>query len=74
MLLTIREWRRLKEITLEQMAKDFEVTRQTVANWEDHPEALRVETVLKIAKYLDIDFSEIRFDALTDDKNLSEEA
>ena len=74
MALTIKQWRRLRDISQEQMANDFGVTRQTILNWETKPESLSIATVKRLAEYFGVEFGDIRFDALEDDKMTKEES
>lgn len=73
MALTIRQWRRVKDLSQEQMANDLGVTRQTIANWENKPELLSIAAVSRIAEYFGVAFGDIRFDATEDNKTSSEE-
>ena len=50
--LSLRQWRLVKEITQEEMAKKCGVHRNTYASWEEKPETISIESAKKIANAL----------------------
>lgn len=59
MKLTLREWRRLKEVTQAQMAEACGVTTSTYIDWEKKPSGIKISYALKIAERLDITLDDI---------------
>ena len=61
MVLTLREWRRLKELSQQEMADRCNVHVNTYILWEEHPERLMIEKARIVANVLDVPFSQINF-------------
>ena len=61
MALTLREWRRLKELSQKEMADRCNVHVNTYILWEEHPERLTIEKARIVANVLDVPFSQINF-------------
>ena len=61
MALTVRQWRRAKEITQEDMAKSLGVHVNTYQKWEESPGKISIDNALKIAKILDTSLNDISF-------------
>ena len=61
MALTLRQWRRAKEITQEQMADVLGIHVNTYQNWEDAPEKISIEKALEIAKFFKVGLEDISF-------------
>lgn len=61
MALTVRQWRRAKEITQEDMAKSLEVHVGTYQKWEESPGKISIDNALKIAKIFDVSLNDISF-------------
>ena len=61
MKLTIKEWRRAKEISQEQMADLIGVHINTYRAWEDNPEDIRIGKAVLIADKLGIPLEDILF-------------
>ena len=59
--LTIKEWRRAKGISQEEMANVCGVHVNTYRTWEEKPESIRLSAATKIAERLGIPISEIIF-------------
>lgn len=59
MKLTLREWRRLKEITQEQMAEVCGVHINTYRNWEEKPSEIKISCAIKLAERLGITLDDI---------------
>ena len=59
MKLTFREWRRLKEITQEQMAELCGIHVNTYRIWEDKPSEIKISSAMKIADRLGITLDDI---------------
>lgn len=60
-MFTLREWRRLREITQAEMASKLEVHINTYQNWETSPEKITISNAEKIAKILNVSMNEIAF-------------
>lgn len=61
MKLTIKEWRRAKEISQEKMADLCGVHINTYRAWEDNPEEIRIGKAVLIANKLNIPLEDILF-------------
>lgn len=59
MKLTLREWRRLKEISQVQMAEHCGVTAVTYQAWEKKPSEIKISMAMKIADRLGITLDDI---------------
>lgn len=59
MKLTLREWRRLKEITQAQMAAVCGVTPATYQAWEKKPSEIKISIAIKIAERLGITLDDL---------------
>lgn len=59
MKLTLREWRRLKEVTQEQMAEVCGVHINTYRNWEEKPSEIKISFAMKIADCLGITLDDL---------------
>lgn len=58
---SLREWRRLKEMSQDDLAAAVGVSRTTIFNWEDHPEKMTVDKVERVARALDLSINDIIF-------------
>lgn len=63
MALTLRQWRKAREITQEQMAKALNVHINTYQNWEKDPGRISVTNVMKIAEVLKVSINDIIFNS-----------
>lgn len=61
MNLTLRQWRRAKEITQEKMADTLGVHVNTYQNWEEDPGKISIDKAFAIANFLGISINEINF-------------
>lgn len=61
MNLTLRQWRRAKEITQEKMADTLGVHVNTYQNWEEDPGKISIDKAFAIADFLGISINEINF-------------
>lgn len=61
MTLTLRQWRRAKEITQEKMADTLGVHVNTYQNWEEDPGKISIDKAFAIAKILDVSIDDINF-------------
>lgn len=61
MVLTLREWRRLKEFSQQQVADLCGVHVNTYSSWEEHPEKLTIEKARLAANAIGVPFSQIDF-------------
>lgn len=68
MSLTLREWRRLKEITQKEMAAKLNIHINTYQKWEGNPGGIPFNYAVKIAKTLDVPLDEIIFRAKKDEE------
>lgn len=59
MKLTLREWRRLKEVTQEQMAEVCGIHINTYRNWEEKPSEIKISFAMKIAEHLGITLDDL---------------
>lgn len=59
MKLTLREWRRLKEVTQAELAAVCGVTPATYIEWEKKPSSIKVSSAMKIAERLGITLDDI---------------
>jgi len=59
MKLTLREWRRLKEVTQAQMAEACGVTPATFIEWEKKPSGIKLSYALKIVERLGITLDDV---------------
>ena len=61
MALTLRQWRRAKEISQEKMAEILGVHVNTYQNWEETPEKISIEKAMAIAKTFGVSLDDITF-------------
>ena len=61
MALTLRQWRRVKEISQERMAELLKIHVNTYQNWEKEPEKISIANAVKIADILGVGMNEISF-------------
>lgn len=61
MALTIRAWRKARELTVEQTATLLGVHPNTYRNWENAPEKISIENADKICKAFKVSFGDIIF-------------
>lgn len=61
MSLTLREWRRVKEITQEDMAKKLNIHVNTYQNWEKEPGKICFDKAVEISKILNVSLDDISF-------------
>lgn len=59
MKLSIREWRRIKEISQEEMAKLCDVHPNTYRAWEENPSEIKIGKALLIAERFGISLNDI---------------
>lgn len=62
---TLREWRKMREISCARMAKECGIHENTYRNYEKKPEKISIELAFKIAKVLDVSVDNIIFRANT---------
>ena len=65
MALSLKQWRLVKEMTIEQMAKACNVSANTYSEWEKNPGKVKVNNALKIAETLGVSVNEIFFNRET---------
>lgn len=61
MALTLKAWRRAREISLNDMAKMMKKDISTIRNWENKPEKITMENAYKLAEILDVPLDQIIF-------------
>lgn len=61
MALTLRQWRRVKEISQEKMAEILGVHVNTYQNWEETPEKISIEKAMAIADIFNVSLNDITF-------------
>lgn len=61
MSLTVREWRRVKEISQEAMAKKLNVHVNTYQNWENEPGKISIDKAFEIAQIFGVSLDDIAF-------------
>lgn len=61
MSLTVKQWRRAKDITQEQMAKELGIHVNTYQNWEEAPEKISIEKAVQIANIFNVPFDDVSF-------------
>ena len=61
MSLTVKQWRRAKDLTQEQMAKELGIHVNTYQNWEEAPEKISIEKAVQIANIFNVPFDEVSF-------------
>lgn len=61
MALTLRQWRRAKEITQKEMADKLVIHVNTYQNWEEAPDKISVSNAVKIADILGVSIDDIDF-------------
>lgn len=64
MSLTLREWRRVKEISQEDLAAKLNVSTGTIRNWETSPGKIPFEKAVEISKALGLEMTDINFTAV----------
>lgn len=58
---TFREWRRLKEMSQQELADRVGVHVNTVVNWEEHPETMTIKRALDVVEALGVTLDEVIF-------------
>lgn len=61
MSLTLREWRRLKEISQKTMSERLNIHINTYQKWEQNPGKIPFKDAVNISKVLDVPLDEIIF-------------
>lgn len=61
MQLTLEEWRRVKKISQEEMAKLLDIHVNTYRAWEEDPEKIRLSKAMLIAEKLNVPLDDILF-------------
>ena len=60
-MLTMKQWRKARDITQEEMAKRLNVHINTYQKWEQKPEKISIANAIKITQVLDVPMNEISF-------------
>ena len=58
---TLREWRAYIDFNKQEMAKALKIHPSTYANWEEHPEDIKMRDAARIAELLKCEVSQIIF-------------
>ena len=61
MALTLKQWRKAKDISQAKMAEELNVCRDTYDTWEKNPEKISIENAKKITRILGISIEDIFF-------------
>lgn len=61
MSLSLREWRRVKEISQEEMAEKLNIHVNTYMNWEKNPGKIGFLKAVEISKILNVSLDDISF-------------
>lgn len=61
MVLTLREWRKVKEISLQKMADACDVHVNTYMRWESNPKCIPIGKAQVMSMVLDVPIDEISF-------------
>ena len=61
MSLSLRAWRRAKDISQESMAQKLNVHVNTYQNWENRPESIAIGNAIKISQILGVSLNDIIF-------------
>lgn len=61
MPLTLKAWRRAREISQQKMADQLSIHVNTYQNWEEHPEDISIKNAVKICQILDLKLADIEF-------------
>lgn len=61
MALTMKQWRKAKEISQEKMAEELGIHVNTYINWEKDPGKISIENSKKISEILNVPLDEISF-------------
>lgn len=59
MKLTLREWRRVKEITQQQAADAADIHLTTLIKYENKPEAMPLGVIQKLSEFYGVEIDEI---------------
>ena len=60
-MLTLREWRRAKEVSVERLAGAIGVSPSTVNNWENKGQKMPVKYAVLICDFLGIRLEDVNF-------------
>lgn len=61
MALTLKQWRRVKDLTQKDMSNMLNVHINTYQNWEENPEKISVKHALNIAEIFNVSINDITF-------------
>lgn len=60
-MLTLKEWRRAKGVSVEKLADEIGVSPSTVNNWENRGQKVPVTYAILICNYLGIKIDDVNF-------------
>lgn len=71
--LTIRQWRRIRDLSQAEMASQLGVHINTYRHMEQYPSETKLSTLLAICNIMDIGIDNIQLETVDDDMNAGEE-
>lgn len=60
-MLTLKEWRRAKGISVEKLAEEIGVSPSTVNNWENRGQKIPVTYAIMICNFLGVPLDDVKF-------------
>lgn len=60
-MFTLKEWRRAKGVTKQELADHCKIHVNTFTRWEEHPENIPLGQAYSIADYMGLKFEDINF-------------
>lgn len=60
-MLTLKEWRRAKGVSVEKLAEYLKVSPSTVHNWENKGQKIPVNSAILACNYLGIQMEDVNF-------------
>ena len=61
MKLKLVEWRRARNITQDEMAKQLDISKPTYVRWERNPKLIRIDCAYRIASIFGVEITDIIF-------------
>ena len=60
-MLTLKEWRRARGVSVEKLAEHLGISPSTVNNWENRGQKIPVTYAIKICNFLDVQIGDVNF-------------
>ena len=60
-MLTLKEWRKAKGVSVEKLAEQLNVSPSTVSNWENKGQKIPVNSAILACDYLGIKLEDVNF-------------